>query len=542
MKMMFQDHIKPDTFLHQYIHGDPKVMEFYDYPLNETGVVKRYEELKSRKFERTALVKALLSFNRPLTNSEATFTQIHRLLDEDSVVVVGGQQAGLLTGPVYTINKILSILHEAKMVEEQLEVPVIPIFWIAGEDHDVDEVNHTYFHYLGKTKKILLHEKNSIKQPVSERKISIEEAKALLKDAFLFLPETMYTKGLYSDLIADLNKNEVTYVQWFARIIHRLFKDTGLVLMDAADPNIRNIEKPYFQDLLKNNDNIRAAFSEGAMQFRNEGFGEPIEINENNAHIFIHDQGQRFLLEKEGSYFKEKNGINKWTLEALHDLLNSNSSLLSNNVVTRPIMQDKLLPVVSFVSGPGELMYWGTLKKVFRTMGICMPLIYPRLHLAFVSRSSEKNLQWMNVEPHTVTTEGIENHKTRWFNRSSEVDVPKEFQILSQDLENILIKVENSLKPLGPDANQIHDRYKKLLKNELNQYEKRVGKYLYDKHRPFLLRFDKVQTELRPNGNWQERYLNIFPFLNEHGEDLILQVLKSLPPRNLIGSFLYVYL
>src|SRR5690625_6540117 len=75
---------------------------------------------------------------------KSTLKNIERFRSEESVVVIGGQQAGIMTGPMYTINKVISIIQLAREQEDVLKIPVIPVFWIAGEDHDYEEINHLY--------------------------------------------------------------------------------------------------------------------------------------------------------------------------------------------------------------------------------------------------------------------------------------------------------------------------------------------------------------------------------------------------------------
>ncbi|ADU30859.1 bacillithiol biosynthesis cysteine-adding enzyme BshC [Evansella cellulosilytica] len=541
MKVVCEEHVEPKTFLQKYMNEDATIMEYFEYPLNTDGLIERYEDVNKRSYDRSGLIEALKNFNAQFTDDKDTFSQIDRIKMDNSVVVVGGQQAGLLTGPIYTINKIISIIHEASVIERELNVPVVPIFWIAGEDHDIDEVNHTYFHQRSTTRKLVLKERNDLKIPVSNRQIRMEEGKQLINEGLKFLKETPYIKKLYESLMNDL-KEDVTYVDWFAKIIHRIFKGTGLVLMDAADINIRKLEKPYFKEMLENNDEIRSSFYEVAKKFKDSGFGEPIEIDKSNAHLFVHDQGQRFLLEKDGAHFREKNSGRKWIISELLEKLEGNPDHFSNNVVTRPVMQDKLLPVISFVAGPGELKYWATLKKVFHSSGITMPLVYPRVQIAFLSRRTEKNLAWMNKSPHDVTMNGVESEKIAWRKENTPIEISDPFDKLKKEMEKSLDNLATELQPLG-DLQFIHERQREIIANDLILYEKRINKYV-ENHQMFALKkFDEVAVEIKPEGNLQERYLNILPFLNQYGPDAILGLLKDLhKEKTLVGKFLYVYL
>ncbi len=97
-----------------------------------------------KNIDRDKLTEALTEMNKEWDAPESTYKAIERLKEENSAVVIGGQQAGLLTGPLYTINKVLSVIQFAKQQESKLNVPIIPVFWIAGEDHDFDEINHVF--------------------------------------------------------------------------------------------------------------------------------------------------------------------------------------------------------------------------------------------------------------------------------------------------------------------------------------------------------------------------------------------------------------
>ncbi|MBU9712412.1 bacillithiol biosynthesis cysteine-adding enzyme BshC [Evansella tamaricis] len=542
MKLVSKDLNDPQSFISKYINEDKLLMDFYDYSLSIEDLHKRYGELSNRNYQRAELVVALTDYNKKYTSSEKTFSQINRLLSDDTVVLVGGQQTGVLSGPIYTPNKIISILHYAETMEQQLNKPVIPIFWLAGEDHDVDEINHTYVHHGSYVKKVRILERNDIKTPASERKIPRAEALEMIKTMFRSLRETEQTPELYQSLVRDLDK-ELTYVDWCSLILHRLFKDTGIILMDAHDPQIRALEKPYFKDMIKKNNIIREEFLSGANRFKLAGFGEPIEMDEVNAHLFFHEQKQRFLLESSGNIFKEKNGIRSWETLDLLRLFDDDQIELSNNVVTRPIMQDLLLPVIGFMAGPGELKYWGTLQKVFHTFQIKMPPIIPRLHISFVSRRTKKNLFWIGVNPDTVSQRGVQDLKEEWIVKNKSTDIQDSFVVVNKTVEDIFLKLGTTIDPFGEEGKNIHHKYKKIVQDQFAQFERKLDDLIVGQLTHGTRRFDEVEAELFPDGNLQERYLNIYPFLNEYSTDLLQRVVKELrPTMDLKGKHLYIYL
>src|SRR5687767_14196152 len=75
---------------------------------------------------------------------EETLRNIQRLRDEDCLAVVSGQQAGLFSGPLYTIYKALSAVKLAGCLTQR-NTKAVPVFWIATEDHDFPEVAKAEF-------------------------------------------------------------------------------------------------------------------------------------------------------------------------------------------------------------------------------------------------------------------------------------------------------------------------------------------------------------------------------------------------------------
>src|SRR5690625_4018058 len=145
-----------------YRANKKNIMSFFDYdPYSQFR--ERVEDVKQRHYDRGHLTDVLHEINSRWDAPRTTIDNIERLKEENSTVVIGGQQAGLLTGPMYTINKVISIIQFAKQKEKELGIPVIPVFWIAGEDHDFDEINHVFLPNHGEMEKYK-HPQNILKK------------------------------------------------------------------------------------------------------------------------------------------------------------------------------------------------------------------------------------------------------------------------------------------------------------------------------------------------------------------------------------------
>ncbi|WP_157811962.1 bacillithiol biosynthesis cysteine-adding enzyme BshC [Alteribacter populi] len=510
-----------NPFLDRYIEEDPALMTFYDYSYQVTDLQERAKELKARNFQRAKLKSVLKTYNESLTSNQATFEQIDKLGDDRSLMIVGGQQAGLFTGPMYTINKVISILAHAKETEENLGVPVVPLFWIAGEDHDIDEINHAFIHYKGELKRVAMRERNDLKIPASKRSLDQSQVMKQLKESLLYLRETVHTKDLYEEW-EQLIFSSTTYVEFFAKLIHRLFEGTGLVLMDAADEQIRKLERPFFKDLIEENESVRDAFTEQAKAFQEAGNGSPVQVDMNLSHLFIHDNDERILLyfDEEREAFVDKEGHRSWTKNELLKVAEEEPERLSNNVISRPLMQEWLLPVLGFISGPGEIRYWGTLKKLFHFFNFQIPPLLPRMQFSIVERGAEKYLKALDLNLWQVASAGVEESREEWYEKNKPIDYDPIFETAEAEMRKVMEKVAEGLN--STDATKMdYERFTERSLQGLEQYKRTVGKQVDHLLRPTLNHFDHVRTVLHPNGGLQERTVNVLPFLNEYGSDLI---------------------
>src|SRR5690625_2660111 len=141
-----------NKFVQEYRQNEERARSYFDFaPFGEEK--RRLQDVKQRVFKRAPLVRILKEMNEAWGAPKETISQIERLKDDESVVVIGGQQAGLLTGPLYSIHKVISILTYAREQEKRLGVPVVPVFWIAGEDHNFAEINHIFIDRKGTLEK-----------------------------------------------------------------------------------------------------------------------------------------------------------------------------------------------------------------------------------------------------------------------------------------------------------------------------------------------------------------------------------------------------
>src|SRR5690606_29176634 len=327
---------------------------------------------------------------------------------------------------------------------------------------------------------------------------------SFLEEYFRSLPETEHTKEIHG-LVFGLLEQSVSFTDFFACLLDHFFKEKGLLYIDAADENLRNYESPYFIEMIERSAEIAETVAAAERSLAKDGYSAVIGAEENAAHLFITVKGERLLLERQNGEFVANNGAIRFTKQQLLDIAEKTPELLSNNVVTRPLMQEMVFPVLSFVGGPGEIAYWAAFKGAFELFGMELPVVMPRLSLTLVNRQTQRLLEKYNLDFAAVVNERQVAIKR---NELMESIREKEAEALIAELQNQVEKaykeihkkfstISTGLTPIVEKNLQLHVKQLSFLKNKLEdevvlQNSIEFGHYA------------AIENELLPNGGFQE--------------------------------------
>ncbi len=518
---------KPNQMVKDYIAGSSSIHRFFDYDVTDpTSYEARLAELTQRSFKRDQLISVLTHFNQPFGPHPKVTENIQRLDDPNAVVVVGGQQAGLLTGPAFTIHKCLSILHFAKEKEKQLNVPVIPVFWIAGEDHDFAEVNHVHSYTNQTLRKLPFKIKGSGQTSVSYLNYDTGDLEEWVEQVFEAFGETQFTAALLQD-VRKAVKSSKTLVELFAYLIHDLFGKYGLVLMDSADPDLRHLESSYFEALIQHSSSIAEGVTHQLSLLKEAGYTVNLDQSEASANLFITENDQRILLVRENDRFvNSEKGLNL-SREDLLDIAQNEPEKLSNNVVTRPLMQDLVLPTLAFIGGAGEVAYWSALAPAFHELGINMPPVLPRLHLTLVDRQSEKWLETKSMGLSEALEGKIQKGKEAWLSEQHDWQLDHKFEEAKHMMWLAYQPYRETAVAVHSELQQITESNWERIETQLAYLKNQMERHIRLTHKSELARFDSIEAKLLPNGGPQERVWTIYAFLNEFGPDLVDRLMSE---------------
>ncbi|PGD47581.1 bacillithiol biosynthesis cysteine-adding enzyme BshC [Bacillus altitudinis] len=516
-----------NLFIRDYIEEKKEMTAFFDYDIHsEHTWKKRYDDLMERSFPREALADYMSAYHEKF-DSAAMRENIEKIRDERSVMVVGGQQAGLLAGPLYTIHKIISIIQFAKEKESALGVPVIPVFWVAGEDHDVDEINFVYTSgEKGPVKqKLPLHH---VKKTAAKRTpLHQEKTERWLRDVFSTYEESAYTNDLFDQLLRCLRKSE-TFTDFFEWIVCDLFEEDGLLLLNSGDFGVKPLERTLFKQIVESSDAIVARLNNTQAAMKQVGYQPIIEAGDHQANLFYEYDDERFLIEQENGQFSISEVGLTWTKDELLQEVEEHPERFSNNVVTRPLMQEALLPTLAFMAGHGEVNYWGELKGIFEYFDVKMAPVLPRLHVTILERHIDKKLPIRELSVEEVLTKGVKEKKDAHFQQSLPDSFVQSVQHAKRELANVHEAMRQEALEIEPSFEQLLDKNAKFIEDQLQFVYQKVAKRVEEKEGYILRDFERIENSLKPLEAPQERIWNIMYFLNKYGPEFF-KTFKNLP-------------
>lgn len=514
-----------------YVSRFEKTGELYDYnPWESESWQARAAWLDRERVlgaDRQRVADALRRFNERAGNAYEAMDAIERLRDARTLCVVGGQQASLFTGPLLVIYKAVTLLRLAREASEKLNRPVVPVFWIAGEDHDFDEVNHV--HHLTsdlQVDKIKVEHPTGLRTSVSQTKLSREQREDALQQLEQSLMPTEFKEELMQSFRAAAEES-ATLADLFARLMAKLFGPQGLVLLDSDDPALRELEGAMFRKLIEQSGELNEAFIKGRDRLVAGGYLPQAEIHANAANLFVYDEkGERILLyADDNGGFTDRKGERRFSRERLLDWADTAPERLSNNVMTRPLMQDYLLPVLAAVLGPAEIAYWGLTREAFHRLGLRMPLLIPRLGFTLVEGTVYKNMQKYGLTFEDVMLR-FEDKQQEWLRAQDRLQLEARFEEVKEQFRLGYEPLIAAISDINPGLKKLGETNLGKIIEQIEFLQHKAEDGLRSRNESGLRQFQRIGLTIAPGGKPQERVYNIAAYLNKYGDGWLKELLE----------------
>ena len=427
--------------------------------------------------------------------------------------VIAGQQAGLLTGPLYTFLKAASAIAMSERLSRESDSPVRPLFWVVSEDHDVLEVNRVTVHgrrfvheYAGE----LTH--GRVPQVAD---ISIEDARepllAFLREA---LPETEFRPWVL-DVVASADYSN--YATAFSDMFRRLFAGKELRLVDAIA--LRPLTAPVLAVLVERWPEVCAALRAGGERLRAAGVEPPLAA----PGVFAIVDGKRVAIELGDRSARLCAG--ELSFAELADEIRRRPGGFSPNAALRPVLQDAVLPVVATFGGPFEIDYLWQIDPIYEVAGVTRSRVFPRISATFVEdrirRAAEKVGLW---------SDRVFEVRKELAGYAPETEDDGEIAALAQKGKALLDEIQ---KYLEAGEGKWLVKAKAGLEFHLEKIVDRLREERLEAAGLGRKRLERIADAVLPEGKPQERVANVLQFLNLYGPEFVTRAIETLDPFSL---------
>ena len=496
-----------------YIQADEKVKPFYGFHIDQAAYSAFFSKEPFKELDREVLVQALERQGKLVENTHpATWNHISLLKDRNTYTVTTGHQLCLFTGPLYFIYKIVSTINLARTLTEQFPgKAIVPVYWMASEDHDFEEINHV--HVFGKKLSWNSTQKGSVGE------FSTEGVSDALHELSQILGESDHAKAIVG-LFERAYTKHTNLADATRFLVNELFGEYGLVILDGNDPELKALFKDEFK---------KDMFEQASFKAVNQSIGElkkhySIQVNPREINVFYKENQLRERIEKNGEDYKVVNTTKAFSGKELEALIDRTPEMMSPNVVLRPLYQQKILPNVAYVGGPGEIAYWLEYKQLFEAYGITLPILMPRHFVMLIDKGTGNKLQKLNISIPDAFKEGedlVKQFIKTEYDNSILEEARGKLAAVYASLTETVAAVDKTL------TGTVEAEKQKAI-NGIAAIEQKMNRALKQKSENDVNQIWAIKGKLFPNNIPQERYDNFSMYYSKYGKDFIKELMSVL--------------
>ena len=499
--------------MRDYVDGHPQLRPFYAFSPDINAFADVLSSRDSFPVNREALVEAL---DGQLSGYYTAFPSIRanvqKLNSPTTFTVTTGHQLCLATGPLFFIYKIITAINLCHRLKQHYpHHDFVPVYWMAGEDHDLAEVDHVH---LGG---------NRI-QWSTDQQGAVGRMSTIGLDVFIDEFGRTMPQGPYREKALEMLKTSYqdhsTLGAATRDLVLQLFGEDGLLVIDADSLQLKKLLSPLFTAELSLNESAPIVASTGERLSRHYR----LQATARDINLFYIDKNlrERIVKDEEGHYVVLNTDL-RFSREFILDLAARQPDRFSPNVILRPLCQEILLPNIAYVGGPGELSYWMQLKDVFSHYDVFFPMLVPRNHAVLLPARQYENFMKNGFSIPDLFRKPEELIRS-WLDANE--DLSSEAGRVSRELDAVYARLKELLErtdvTLGPSVQA--ERQKAL--NGLDNLMKKGSAALKRRHEVVLSQVRAVVDMVNPGEEPQERRLNLFQFYPAVGP-VLLEVLKT---------------
>jgi bacillithiol synthase len=509
-----------------FISNTAKISKYYPHKPTVEDVAAFSAGIEHPQDRRDAVAAILNRQNREFGSSESTLASIERL-QRGAVAVISGQQVGLFGGPLYSVLKAVSAIQFARELTEK-GVNAVPVFWLATEDHDLAEVNHTFACIDGELKKLSSASKGKNDAPVGDVHFA-DEIAAVVGE---------FTRTIADQKIAGIIRESYrageSFGSAFAKTFAKLFTEYGLILLDPLDPELHKLAAPILRSAAEHSHELDVALLARGKELRADGYHEQVKVTEASTLLFSIRNGQRTVIHVAGNDFLI--GAHKVPRSELLDDVSKHPELYSANVLLRPVMQDFLLPTAAYFGGAAEVAYFAQVAVVYeKLLGRVTPVM-PRFSATILSAEHQRLLQKYRLGMPDLF-HGTENLQEKLAAAVLPVPLQHELAAATDAVREHITKLQGHLQSLDPTLVDAAARSGRKMLYQVSKTGRKAARAEARRNAQLVADSNSILCELFPEKDLQERTLPGVFFLAQHPgliEDLLELAAEHCPGHHLV--------
>lgn len=504
-----------NNLVNDYITEPEKLKYFYANYFDIQGYKTKLSQFEFKQDRSLLAARLILQANEVKNTHQASLANIHKLNQTNTFTITTGHQLCLNTGPLYFIYKIISVIKTCELLKEHFtDMQFVPVYWMAAEDHDFEEINH--FNIYSKTLTWQTDQTGSVGDfQTKELHNLFTEYENILggsenADNLKKLFEEAYLKH-------QVLKDATRY------LVNALFGKYGLVIVNGNDEELKKQFVPLmYKDIFENESFKLVNKSLQNLQGKNYN----IQVKPREINCFYTEKGLRARLEKKDNKYSVVGTSISFSEEELKEILLSKPNSISPNVVLRPLYQQIILPNIAYIGGPGELAYWLEYKLMFDELGVDFPILMPRSFITIIDKNNLQKLKKLGIESESIFKDESELMEMIQKKRGETYDLNE----TKSKLESLYVKVSESIGEIDKSlVNAVLAEMQKAL-GGLNQLESKANKALKQKLETENNQIKNLKTKLFPGSMPQERFDNFAGYYLTYGERFFTEIFNSINP------------
>ena len=471
------------------------------------------------QYNRDQLVASLQQQYSQVNNTSAVNEAIDVLAKSTTFTVTTGHQLNLFTGPLYFIYKIVSTINLCKQLKQAYpKQDFVPIYWMASEDHDFDEIS--FFNFQNKKIKWTKEASGAV------GRLSVEDLAPLLKVFEHSIGQNDAAKEL-KQIISSTYRNSTTLGEATFKLVHQLFGKEGLVVLDADNPDLKRLFIPYINEDLSESTCHKKVNSSITWLTENYSSQYVPQVNPREINLFYLTENSRERIVRTPKGFETVDGVFRFSTDEMKKEVLSHPERFSPNVLMRPLYQEVILPNLCYIGGGGELAYWLELKSYFDSQKVTFPILLVRNSAVLVSQKLSDKIARLDlhIQDLFLKRTPLINKKIRQIS-NIELDLQSfkdKLEDQFSELEALVSQTDRSFE--GAVAAQRQKQFKGI-----DVLEKRLLLAQKKKLVDHVERLSVLHESLFPGDSLQERQMNFFEFYLIYGQDLLPELFNLLDP------------